>query len=129
MECCCHAWAGALSCYWGLLGKLQIVTNIICRNVASLSLVYSYYFGICSSELSQLVPVLYSQGSSTRCYVKLHDFPVTSLRRYQDVYVSSFFPHTARLWSSLPIECFLLTYDLNGFKSRINRYHLTVGPF
>ena len=31
----------------------------------------------------------------------------------------SFFPHTARLWNSLPIKCFPLTYDLNGFKSRI----------
>ena len=25
------------------------------------------------------------------------------------------FPRTARLWNSLPIECFPLTYDLNGF--------------
>ena len=31
-----------------------------------------------------------------------------------------FFPHTARFWNSLPIECFPLTYNLNGFKSRIN---------
>ena len=45
------------------------------------------------------------------------------------IYVNSFFPHTARLWNSLPIECFPLTYDLRGFKSRINRYLLTVGSF
>ena len=33
------------------------------------------------------------------------------------VYInSSFFPHIAKLWNSLPIECFLLAYDLNGFK-------------
>ena len=30
--------------------------------------------------------------------------------------VNSFFPCTARLWNSLPIECFPLTYYLNGFK-------------
>ena len=30
---------------------------------------------------------------------------------------------------SQPIECFPLTYDLNGFKSRINRYLLTVKFF
>ena len=46
---------------------------------------------------------------------------------YKDVYVNSFFPCTARLWNSLPIECFPLTYDLSGFKSRINRYLLIVG--
>ena len=45
------------------------------------------------------------------------------------VYVNSFFPRTARLWNSLPIECFPLTYDLSGFKSRINRHLLTVGSF
>ena len=43
--------------------------------------------------------------------------------------VNSFFTCTARLWNYLPIECFPLTYDLNGFKSRINRYLLTVGSF
>ena len=32
-------------------------------------------------------------------------------------------------FNSLPIECFPLTYDLSGFKSRINRYLLTVGSF
>ena len=40
-----------------------------------------------------------------------------------------FFPRTTRPWNSPPIECFRLTYDLNGFKSRINRRLLTVGSF
>ena len=48
---------------------------------------------------------------------------------YKNVYVSSFFLCTVRLWSSLPIEYFPLTYDLNGFKCRINRRPLTVGSF
>ena len=33
------------------------------------------------------------------------------------------------LWNSLSLECFPLTYDLSGFKSRINRHLLTVGSF
>ena len=41
--------------------------------------------------------------------------------------VNSFLPLTARLWNSLPQECFLLTYDLNGFKSRIDRHILSLG--
>ena len=143
MEYCCHVWAGTPSCYLQLLDKLQ---KRICRitgpslaasleplahrqNMASLSLCYRYYFGKCSSELPQLVPLPFSWGRST-CYSdRLHDFSVTIPRCYKDVYVNSSFPCTARLWNSLPIKCFPLTYDLSSFKSRINRHHLTVGSF
>ena len=71
MEYCYHVWAGAPSCYLELLHKLQkwihrtvgrslaisleLLTH--CQNVASLSLFYRYYFGRCSSELAQLVPI------------------------------------------------------------------------
>ena len=123
MEYCCHVWAGAPSCYLEFLDKLQ---KQICRtvgpslaasleplahrrNVASLSLFYRCYFGRCSSEL-------------TRYPDRLYDFSVTIPRCYKDVYVNSFFPRTARPWNSLPRECFPLTCDLSGFKSRINRY-------
>ena len=97
------------------------------RNVVSLSLFYRYYFGRCSSDLAELFPLPYSRGRSTRYSDRLHDFSVTIPRCYKDVYVNSFFPCTARLWNSPPIECFPLTYDLSGFKSRIYRYLLTVG--
>ena len=141
MEYCCHVWAGAPGCYLDLLDKLQ---KRICRivgpslaasleplahhqNVASLSLFYRYYFGRCSSELAQLVPLPFSPGMST-CYSdRLHDFSITIPRSYKDVYVNSFFPHTDKLWNSPPIECFPSTYDLNGFKSRISRHLLTIG--
>ena len=143
MEYCCHVWAGAPICYLELLDKLQ---KGICktvgpslaasleplahyRNVAWLSLYYSHYFGRCSSEMAQLVPLSFSRGRSTRYSDRLHDFSVTIPRCYKDVYVNSFFPRTARLWNSLPIECFPLIYDLNGFKSRIDRHLLTVGSF
>ena len=143
MEYCCHVWAAAPSYYLELLGKLQ---NGICmtlgpslatslkplahhQNVASLSLFYRYYSGRCSSELAQLVPVPFSQGRSTRHSDRSHYFSITIPGSYKDVYINSFFPRTARLWKSLPIECFPLTYGLNGFKSRINRHLLTVGSF
>ena len=41
----------------------------------------------------------------------------------------SFFLHTGRLWNSLSAECFQLTYDLNGLKSRVNRHLLSLGSF
>ena len=66
MECCCHVWAGAASCYLELLDKLHkricrtvgplLVASIerLChrRNMTSLRLLYRYYFGRCSSELA-----------------------------------------------------------------------------
>ena len=89
-------------------------------------IVEMYYFGRCSSELAQLVLLPFSQGRLT-CYSdRLHDFSVTISRCFKDVYVSNFFSRTARLWNFLPVESFLLTNDLSGFKSRINRHFLTV---
>ena len=143
MEYCCHIWTGAPSCYLELLDKLQ---KRICRvvgpslaasleplahrqNVASISLFYRYYFGRCSSDLAQLLLLPFSRGRAT-CYSdRLHDFYVTIPRCYKDVYVNSVFPRTARLWNSLPLECFPLTYDLSGFMSRIKRHLLAVGSF
>ena len=119
--------AGATICYLKLLDKLQ---KRICstvgpsleaslqalahhRNVASLSLFCRYYFGRSSSELAQLVPIPSSRGRCTPYSYRLHDFSVT----IPGVCVNSFIPRTARLWNSLPIECFPFTYGQNGFRS------------
>ena len=99
------------------------------QNVASLSLFNRYYFGKYSYELAQLILLPFSRGRST-CYSdRLHDFSATIPRCYKDVYVNSFFPCKARFWNSLLIECFPLTYDLNGFKFRINRHLIIVCSF
>ena len=46
------------------------------------------------------------------------------------IFLSPFLDVTRMLlWNSLLIECFPLTYDLNGAKSTINRHLLTVGSF
>ena len=76
MAYCCHIWAGASSCYLELIDKLQ---KRMCRtvgpafaaspetlahhrNVTSLSLFHRSYFGRCSSELTQLVPLFLLEG-------------------------------------------------------------------
>ena len=105
-----------------LAASLEIFAHL--QNVASLSLFYRYYFGRCSLELAQLVPPPFSYWKSSHYSDTLHDFSVTIPKCYKDVYVSSFFPHTARLWDSLPIECFPLTYNLKGFNGLI--YQLQV---
>ena len=115
-------------CYLKLLDKLQRqICRIVgpslaasleplahCRNVASLSLFYRYYFGRYFSELVKLVPRPFSRVRSSRYSDRLFDFPVNIPRCCKDVYVNNFFPGTARSWNSLPRECFPLTYNLNG---------------
>ena len=73
--------------------------------------------------MDHLVSLPFSQGRSTGYSDRSHRFSAIIPRCYKDVYVDSFFPHTARLWNSLPIECFPLTYELSGFKSAINRHY------
>ena len=74
MEYYCHVWANAPTCYLELLDKIQkwifgtVVSSLAasletlthCQNVASLSLFSRYYFGRCSSELTQLGRLPYS---------------------------------------------------------------------
>ena len=99
------------------------------RNVASLSLFYKYYFGRSSSQFLQLVPLPYSRERSTRCSDRLHDFSVTTPICYKGVYNNNFFPHTARFWNFLAIECSFLIYNLNGFKFRVSKHLLTAVSF
>ena len=132
MEYCCLVWAGAPSCYLELLDKLRWICRTVsplldtfleplahCWNVVSLSLFYRNYFGKCSAELTQLVPLPFSQGRLTFYSGRLYDFSVTIPRCYKDVYDNSFFSCTARLCNSLPRMLFL-TYDLNGFKCHLH---------
>ena len=111
MEYCCYVRTGAPSCYLELLEMLQkriyrtvgpsfaasLEPMTHCRNVASLSFSYRYYYGRFSSELAQLVPLPYSRGKFTHYSDRLHAFSVTIPRCYKDVNVNCFFPHTARL--------------------------------
>ena len=109
---CCHIWAGAPCCYLELLDKLQkricktvgpslaasLEPLAHCQNVTSLSLFYRYYFGSCSSELAQLVPLPFSQRRSTRYADRFHHFSATIPKHNKDVYLNSFFPRTARIF-------------------------------
>ena len=109
MEYCCHVWASAPNYYLDLLAKLQkrlcrIIDPSLAayleplahrRNVACLSLFYRYYFGRCSSELAQLVPLPFSRGRSSRYSDRLYDFSVTIPRCYKDVLCQQFvFSHS-----------------------------------
>ena len=99
MEYCCHVWTVGPS----LGASLEPLAHH--RNVSSLSL---FFLGI---TLLNWFHFRFLEGGLLV------------------IFVNTFFPRTARLWNSLPIECFPLSYNLNGFKSRINRRLLTAGSF
>ena len=66
-----------------------------CENAASLGYFYRHYFGRCSSEVAQLVPLPCSRDRSTRLTV--------TPRCYKDFFVKRLFPRTAKLSNSLSI--------------------------
>ena len=143
MEYCCHVWAGAPSCHFELLDKLQ---RQICgtvgpsfaasleplahrRNVASLS----FFIGITLVDVLlnwfNWFHFLFLEGGLLVILIDCMFFlsPFLDVTRMSMSTVS--FLAQLGLWNSLAIECFPLTYNLNGFKSRINRHLLTVGSF
>ena len=143
MVYCYNTWTGAPNCYLHMLYKLKkwvwrntdpsftasLEPLAHCQNVTNLSLSNWYYLGRCSSEQVELVLLLYSRGISTCCFNRLHNFSTIIPRCYENVYVNSFFFPIAKIWNSLPSESFPLTYDLNGFKSRIDWRLLFLGSF
>ena len=139
IEYCFHGWVGATSCYLNIgisCKKLECRTanhsfDILphFQNKAALSLFCRYCFGRCSPELTEPFLLPYFGGGYTRYSNRLHDFPVTIPGCYKDVYGSSFFTRTARLWDSLSAECFPLTYYQNGFKGAMPSFPYFAGWF
>ena len=136
MEYCCHLWAGAPANSLSLLDKVQNrVCNLIGpqlaaklqplshrRNVASLSLFYKYFNKKCSTELSSLVPRLRPRVRTTRQSSNAHPYTVQIPKSTKSLYASSFFPRTSNLWNLLPADIFPDSYDMDKFKSSVNRH-------
>ena len=93
------------------------------HNIVSLSLFYRYYFGRCSFELTEVVPLPCSHARSTRYSNKSH-FSVTIPTCYKDVCINiSTNSFRLQLDSGilfLKVLCF--DFDLNGLKSRVTWY-------
>jgi len=136
MEYCCHLWSGASSSSLELLDRVQRkVANAIGENlaskldplshrrkVASLSLFYRYFHGRCSKELADLVPATRVFPRDTRLAVNSHPYTVMVPTTHTETYARTFFPSTAKLWNSLPASCFPEAYDLQHFKSNVNKH-------
>ena len=106
MKYYCHVCVGAPNCYTEFLDKLQN-----CQNGTSSS--HSYYSGRCSNECFNWFHFLVLKAGLLVIMIDYMIF-LSLPRCCKDVCVNRFFPCTARFWNSLPIEHFLLTYDLNN---------------
>ena len=139
MEYCSHIWGGApMSKGLDLLDRVQkrvvnLVGKELCaglltlphrRNVASLCLLYKYYYRKCSSELADLAPPKRVTVRSTRFSEQMHRHTLSLPKCRTGYYTSSFFPRTATIWNSLSNECFPTDYDLTAFKGRVNKFLL-----
>ena len=139
MEYCCHVWSGAPSCYLELLDKRQKwIWRIVGPSQDCCCLSWNLDSSSKCSQLKLSIGItlvdfnlnwfnwlrfLILEGGLH--VVQTDCMTVTIPRCYKDVYNNSFFPRKARPWNSLLIEYFPLTYDLSGFKFRINSHLLT----
>ena len=89
--------------------------------------IYTSCPGRYPSKLAELVPLPYCRKRDTSYSNWLYNFFCHSFQVLGGDFCNSYFSHMARLWNSLFAECFLLTYDQNDFKSRVNKHLLPVG--
>ena len=76
------------------------------RHVCGRSLFHRDYS--CSLELAELVSLHYFSGWPTRySNSRLHDFSITILKCYEDVYISSFFPRKEESGNICPRNIFV----------------------
>ena len=129
-EYCYNALVGSPSCHLEMLDKLQkrvygtVVPSIPAsleslahrQNVTSLNLFYKYYSGRCSSELAELVPLLFSRRISTRCSDRSHDFYFTLRKCYKDAYINMEFS-VYRMLSFKPMISMALCLELTHLLS------------
>ena len=140
LEYGCHIWGGASLSALSVLDRLQrkairlinddSITNTLQslshrRTVSSLCLLYRYFHGHCSSELRGAVPPLFQVTRTTRASSSGHPFRLRIPHHRTETYARSFFPRTSRVWNMLPRHVFPPAFNLQLFKSRINRLDLS----
>ena len=99
------------------------------RKISCIVLFYKYYFGNCSSGLSDLIPPPQVFASNTRLSGRSHAFTVATMSHRTTHYrKNSFFTCTARFWNDLPTNIFPECFNISVFKARVNQHFLLSPP-
>ena len=99
------------------------------RNVSCIVLFYKYYFGKCSSGLSELIPPPQVFTRNTRLSGRCHALTVETISHRTTHYrENSFFIRTARLWNDLTANTFPECFNISVFKARVNQHFLLSPP-
>jgi len=143
MEYCSHIWGSASPSTLKILDSIQrkavrliddpnltgrLPSLAHRRAVGDLSLFYRYFHGLCSEELSSIVPPLDSPNRDTRRTSHMHPFTVQLPTHRTSTFSRTFIPRVSRLWNQLPVHVFPPVPSLQSFKSRVNRLNLTSFP-
>ena len=136
MEYCSHIWGGSSPTNLEVFNKLQhrvckiidkpIISNQLWslqsrRDVAALTVFYRLVHGKCSSELSCLLPDFNQPKRHTRQTVRQHSLTLNVGTCRSETFKQSFIPRTTVLWNKLPQSCFPKEYNVQVFKSKINK--------
>lgn len=140
LEYCSHIWGAAAASTLAILDSIQrrairlindpaltqkLPSLAHRRAVGDLSLFYRYYHGLCSDELSSIVPPPAVPNRSTRGTDRMHPFTVEFTKFRTLCYSRSFIPRTSKLWNTLPAHVFPSPPSLQTFKTRINKLPLS----
>ena len=139
LEYCSHVWGGALKSTLCLLDKVQskairLINNSTLakslqplsqrRLVGELSIFYRYFNGRCSQEIRDIIPVPLTRVRTTRSSTYSHPFQVSLPTSQTLANKSSCIPRACNLWNVLPSSSFPESYNLQSFKSKINKLDL-----
>ncbi|CAH2019809.1 unnamed protein product [Acanthoscelides obtectus] len=136
LEYCSHIWGAAAPTTLSMLDAVQrravrliddssltdsLGTLSHRRVVGDLALFYRYTNGLCSSELSSMMPPRDVPARQTRLTSASHPNRVKLRTSRTGRYDRSFVPRVSRLWNNLREEAFPSSTNLRQFKNRINK--------
>ena len=98
------------------------------RDVGDLSLFYRYFNGRCSAEIAGMIPRVVVPKRCTRQSSQSHCFTVELKTNRTKQFDCSFIPRASRLWNSLPQEVFPDSFNMQSFKSRVNKFLSSKAP-
>nr|CAH7757454.1 unnamed protein product [Callosobruchus chinensis] len=95
------------------------------RAVGDLPFFYRYSNGLCSSELTSIIPPLSKPARCTRGTSSSHPKAVVLHTSRTEQYDRTFIPRVSRAWNGLPGDVLVEPESVGLFKSRVNKLPLT----